>query len=143
MALNDKIFNIPEAVLGKDYTIVGEGKKGLVMVVSRQQYDESAANLLSNMMKAIQYDMQQDVLIVIQENENPLILSHIIPSWSDLILFGVTPAMIGFQINPRLYHVVLMEKGQLLCADNLQVLNASLDKKKAIWTLFQNMFLKK
>ena len=94
------------------------------------------------MMKAIQYNLEEDVTLIIKEHESTLAISSIITSWKDMILFGVSPESVGFSVDYRPYRILSFEDKRLLFADSLPAIGSAAEKKKLIWGLFQEMFLK-
>ncbi len=141
MTLTDKVLLIPSDKNGESYTLAGKGLKHLVVVVARTSSGDVELELLDKMMKAIQYSLDEDVVLIIKEQDSLLAISNIVSSWQDMILFGVAPEEVGFQIDNNPYRILPFEKKRLLIVDSLQSISSSAEKKKVLWSLFQKMFL--
>jgi hypothetical protein len=141
--IKDQVFIIPEVKLSGKLILSGNCLKQLVIVVCQDNYGAVESELLSKMMKAIQYDLSEDVSLLEVDSKISISLSNLVSSWKDLILFGVNPEDVGMYIQYKPYQILSMEGKRVITADNLTIISGDASKKQLLWTLFQKMFLNK
>ena len=139
--MKSKIYRVPEPNLPLE--ISGKGNKGLLLVIN-QADKQVHENTLNGLVKAIQYDINEDVTIIScrdQEIKINTILSE--KAYSVVILIGISPQQVGFNIRASKYFIYKMEHFSLLLTDSLEAMNADKSKKMAFWQILQQLFLGK
>lgn len=139
--IRDQVFIIPVEMLSDKFILSGNCQKQLIIVVCQDNYGDAESELLNKMMKAIHYDLTEDVSLIKVDSKASISLSNLVPSWKDLILFGVNPNDVGIHVQYKLYQILSMEGKRVITADNLTIISGDASKKQLVWALFQKMFL--
>lgn len=121
--------------------ITGNGRKGLLIVIQSTDKEENIATL-QGLVKAIKFDIEEDVSIVAC-NDKVTSLNSILASkkYNTVILIGTHPDQVGFSINAKKYFFYKMESFAILLTDSLKDMNADKSKKMAFWQNLQAKFL--
>ncbi|MDF1695544.1 MAG: hypothetical protein P1U56_06915 [Saprospiraceae bacterium] len=137
--MKSKIYRIPESDISSK--IEGLGQKGLLIVIREEDKIENQ-NTLEGLVKAIKYDMNNDVIIVSQKegftDVNSLLSENTIHT---VILMGIEPDSIGFSIQASPYFLYKMENFSVLLTDSLRAMNEDKAKKMKFWQILQERFL--
>jgi len=135
------VYQIPET--SKDSIVVlGSGFKNLLIISDKDRCGETERTTLSKMIGAIKYTFPDDVFWVELSKDEAILASVIMPSYKDVLLFGVSPERAGFNIESKHYHIAQFEQRRLLYCDHLQEIVTNVQKKQMLWTKLQEMFLK-
>jgi len=139
--LTHPVFKIPES---KDnpIPILGSGLKNLLIISDKDHCGENERTTLSKMIGAIKYAFPDDIFWVELSKDEATMASVIMPTYKDVILFGISPERAGFNIEYKPYHIVQFEQRRLLYCDHLQEIVTNVQKKQLLWTKLQEMFLK-
>ncbi len=128
----------------KKCTIFGQNHKSCIILVKNLLYpilSKQDLTFLENILKAIQYTLEDVVIINIKDQK--ITLENIQEEYAveKLILFDILAFEIGIQNkNIRQYEVFELEKIHVLTANSLQEITQNIDKKKALWIALQRMF---
>lgn len=121
--------------------ITGNGKKGLLIIIKATDKQENIATL-QGLVKAIKFDIEEDVTIVSCVDKTTSINSILTSKdYNTLILIGITPDQVGFSLNAKKYFFYKMERFSLLLTDSLGDMNGDKSKKMAFWKNLQSRFL--
>lgn len=122
----------------------GHGNKGLLIALD---HDDMMNNnpTLQGLVKAIKFDIDQDVKIVTTTSNNTLDLNSIIAngSYNTIILIGIAPDQTGFGLQAKKYFYYNLQNFSLLLTDSLQAMNNDKSKKMSFWNNLQEKFLLK
>ena len=134
-----KIYNITEK--SQTPKITGNGQKGLIIIGSLTDLNLHK-NTLEGIIKAIGYDIEADVSILYLDNQS-IDLSTTFPmsSINQIIIFGVDPSSVGFNIHAFPNFWYNMEYFSILISESLEILNSQKDKKLALWGQLKKKFL--
>jgi len=137
--MKSKIYSVPEFSL--PLQIKGQGQKGLLIVIDDQD-QKSNSQTLDGLVKAIKYDIDQDVTIV-SAPKNPIEINTIASDdkYQTVILLGLTPERVGFNLIAKPYFYYKMVNYSLLLTDSLTEMNNDKSKKMAFWKNLQDKFL--
>jgi len=138
---SEQVFLIPENG-GKSIQTIGAGLKKLVVVVDDETFDNNGKTTLDNMMLAIKYNPELDLIKVIIPAASNVVLSSLMPDYKDLIIFGFSPEKLGFNVDFKMYEILHFDKTRLLICDKISEIIAFPEKKKILWQQLQAMFLK-
>ena len=139
--MKSKIYRVPEPKL--TLNISGKGNKGLLLVLNQADKDVHE-NTLTGLVKAIHYDIDDDVTIIsCPEREVQIDTLIADKKYSVVILLGISPQQIGFNITASKYFIYKMEHFSILLTDSLAEMNADKSKKMAFWQILQQLFLGK
>lgn len=137
--MKSKIYSISE--FSQPIRISGNGQKGLLIVIDDQ--DQTIhRQTLEGLVKAIKYDIDNDVTIV-SAPQTPIDLNRITidDKYKTVILIGLTPKRVGFNLNAKTYFYYEMVNFSLLLTDSLELMNSDKSKKMAFWKNLQDKFL--
>jgi hypothetical protein len=135
----DLVFEIPESQDHPD--VAGNGVKQLWIITRFDTFGEDERTTLTNMMKAIHYDITEDVSTIILKASEIVVLPSK-DSIKNLILFGILPKDAGLNIDFKKYEILVSESYRILVCDDIKLINATPALKKMLWTRLQEMFLK-
>lgn len=121
--------------------VTGKGGKGVLIAIQSSDKEENIATL-EGLVKAIKFDIEEDVTIV-SCSEDFTSLNSILASKdiNTVILIGLKPSQVGFGINAHPYFFYKMEKFSILITDSLREMNADKGKKMKFWQNLQSFFL--
>lgn len=137
--MKSNIYTIKEA--NNPTSISGNGEKGLIIVINQLDMDQNI-HTLQGLVKAIKFDIVQDVKILTVDTQTIDINTTLSEkSYSTLILLGISPDQIGFSINAKKYFFYSMEKMSILLTDSLSLMNEDKSKKMDFWKNLQERFL--
>lgn len=143
--LDADIFNVPEQDL-TSAMIKGEGKKKLLLLARKSDLLEGGKEKLGAIIKAINYDINEDCYICIfDDHKVNLPIGPILRKLEikDLIVFGVNPKEIGFYIQAKLYTNFNFENVSFILSHRIHEMNANRQFKLALWGCLQKQFLGK
>lgn len=139
---NEDIYFIPSA---QDYKPLGKNIKKCVILVndsSNTFIDQTSLTFLENILKAIQYCLDDITLINFHHHKTSFqkIIEQYAPK--QIVLFDVNSFQIGIE-NEHILHYESIEinNTQLLSAESLSIIQKNVDKKKALWMALQRIFI--
>lgn len=141
LSITDQVFLIPETNTNA-ISISGEGLKKLVIVTDAQTFGDTEKETLNKMMIAIKYSPDSDLIKVVLPAESNISLSNVVPSYNDLIIFGIAPERLGMHIDYKMNEIIHFDKSRLLVCDTIREMITVPQKKQILWTRLQEMFLK-
>ena len=137
--VTDEVYSIPKSTL-EQVSYEGEGLKNIVLVVEKNNYSTMESATLQLIIKAIKLDFEKDIILLKIDDHEKVSLSSLINDYQDILIFGLSPSVLGFFIEYKAYHILQFEKKRMLVADSLQELNVSKSKKGLLWSTLQNMY---
>lgn len=140
ISTSDRLYLIPEMAMN-DITIHGKGQKQLVIITDSESFQSEEQNTLNKMMAAIKYMPDVDLITVSMPKNQSISFSMLQLVYKDLIIFGLTPAQLGLNIDHKMYEVLHFDKSRVLVCDSIREIIATPQKKQWLWTKLQSMFL--
>ena len=136
---NTVLYKIQRDAIGVEPE--GKGSKGLVVAVALEEASGGEMETLQKMIAAIRYDIKEDVTILRIPSGQQFPLTALEMGWQDLLVFGLSPASVGLQIEHLQEKILFLESRKALFSPSLREINSSIPKKQALWRLLQEMFL--
>ena len=136
---NTVLYKIQRDAIGVEPE--GNGSKGLVVAVALEEASGGEMETLQKMIAAIRYDIKEDVTILRIPSGQQFPLTALEMGWQDLLVFGLSPASVGLQIEHLQEKILFLESRKALFSPSLREINSSIPKKQALWRLLQEMFL--
>lgn len=136
---NTIVYKIPE--VPSSIIPAGNGSKGLVVAIAQEDASGVEMETLRKMIAAIRYDMEEDAVILAIPTGSQFPLSSWDKEWKDLLVFGLTPSVLGLQIENLQEKILVLENKRALFCPSLKEINGSIPKKQTLWRLLQEMFL--
>ena len=136
---NTVLYKIQRDAIGVEPE--GNGSKGLVVAVALEEASGGEMETLQKMIAAIRYDINEDVTILRIPSGQQFPLTALEMGWQDLLVFGLSPASVGLQIEHLQEKILFLESRKALFSPSLREINSSIPKKQALWRLLQEMFL--
>jgi len=136
---NTIVYQIPE--VPSSIVSTGNGSKGLVVAVAQEDASGAEMETLRKMITAIRYDMEDDAVILSIPRGSQFPLSAWDKEWQDLLVFGVSPSVLGLQIEHLQEKILVLENRRALFCPSLKEINGIIPKKQTLWRLLQEMFL--
>ena len=124
--------------------VSGDNARHILIGFLDEQRDE-LETFLKKIIAAAKIDIEKDCLILRGDAENVSL-----PSFAQLkskskikklVLFGINGKDLGFNIETHLYIPFAFNNCQFLFADKLSVIENSQERKKALWSGLQTLFL--
>ena len=105
--------------------------------------DKEQLDFLGKILKAVQYDITQDVLLISLPQETQIDLTKMMRDVdiSRVILFGIPLKDIGIHHNLPNYRPVTINSKTFLLAEKLGQISNNQLKKKDLWNALQKVFL--
>lgn len=139
--VKNMLFKIPNFDVSS-ISIQGNGAKKLVVICRKQGFSEVQSTALQKMMSAIKYDYENDIYVLTCDENQQISLSMMNLDYKDLILFGIKPENIGFNLEYRFQEINRLDSRRLLVFEGLDFVLADNNKKLLLWHKLQEMFLK-
>jgi len=136
----DEVFIIPENEMQGKY-LLGEGRKGLVLVVDANHFDVQEEDTLRKLVGAIGFDYTRDIYLWKWHRKHDCSIGLMKTVYNDVLMFGVTPDQVGMYVDYRAYTVHLFEQCRLLVSDSIHEINNQPAKKQALWNILKKMYL--
>ncbi len=121
--------------------IDGNGRKRLLIVLNNKNLNEEDWGMLEKMMAAIQYDFEDDLYKINLGETNNLNISTLGLDFKNIIVFGLHPKALGFNVPFQLYKPIVFDSLWALMADDLQTIRTSPTKKQELWSVLKSKFL--
>ncbi len=139
--LQNVLFKIPNFD-SSSISIQGKGTKKLLVICQKQGFSEVQSTALKKMITAIKYDFENDIFLVILDEKEQIALSTIDLVFTDLILFGISPENLGYNVEFRRQEITQFDCSRMLVFEGLDIVLADNHKKLLLWNKLQEMFLK-
>ena len=139
--LKNTLFKIPNFDVSS-ISIQGKGAKKLVVICRKQGFSEVQLTALQKMISAIKYDYENDICMLTCDENEQISLSMLNVEYKDLILFGIKPENIGYNLDYKSQEINKLDKSRLLVFEGLDIVLADNNKKLLLWNKLQEMFLK-
>ncbi|HLO54675.1 MAG TPA: hypothetical protein VK169_10320 [Saprospiraceae bacterium] len=139
--LKNTLFKIPNFDVSS-ISIQGKGAKKLVVICRKQGFSEVQLTALQKMISAIKYDYENDIFMLTCDENEQISLSMLNVEYKDLILFGIKPENIGYNLDYKSQEINKLDKSRLLVFEGLDIVLADNNKKLLLWNKLQEMFLK-
>ncbi|MBK8346283.1 MAG: hypothetical protein IPL08_01205 [Saprospiraceae bacterium] len=136
-----QLYKIPETD-DNLLDISGKGLKKLLIITHKNDYGEAEKMTLQKMMAAIKYDFENDLQLLVLDPEFPISLGNSSINFKDLISFGVSAPLLGFNMEHQMNQVLHFDQARVLFTESIKIINAAPPKKQLLWNLLQDMFLK-
>ena len=138
-------YEIPEGV--KSSELKGNNQKKILVVVNTNldQLLSEQDHLLAKILTAIKIDFPEDIHLLSLTAGKNISLTSLINSGEvqSILMFGITPSQISFQITLPKYQPIQLQGIKLLCADSLEEIEKTQTLKKNLWTCLQHLYLEK
>ncbi len=123
----------------------GENKKGLIIIYLAEDDETEHLTLLQNILKAIQYDLNQDALLLSLTAKSRLRFIDILKDVTakDIIVFGIQAKQLGLNWQHKAYQLVQFDNKRYLFGHPLSEIQHDKQKKGALWQALKGMFLEK
>lgn len=135
------LFKIPNFELSS-ISIQGKGAKKLLVICRKQGFSEVQSTALQKMISAIKYDYENDIYLVTCDEKDHIPISMFDLEYKDLILFGIKPENIGYNVEYKTQEINRLDSRLLLVFEGLDIVLADNNKKLLLWNKLQEMFLK-
>ncbi len=98
---------------------------------------------LTNILKAAKLDISKDVnlLKTTAESGFSFIRLKTKTSIGKVLIFGIPPKKLGINLDLKLYTSLEFQGCIFLLADSLATIQSKVDKKRALWTCLQQIYL--
>lgn len=140
--LDFKIFIAPEseAILAQ---CQGNNKKKLLVVYESAEKNENLEHFLAKILKAVQHDIVEDVLLLRIQPEQTFSLTTLCQSQdiAACLVFGITGKRMGWHAHYPDYQPFRFRRINFLMVDALDRVEGSVDLKKRLWGALKKMFL--
>jgi len=145
---NFKVFVLPEG----DNPLPpghGQGQKGLLVVYAPGETpSETLSAFLNKILQAIDYDLDRDAITYYKTPQQPLSLSELLRegTFRHVLLFGITPAQVGLNLDASPYEPTTWENVHILSADGLEAIYrerraGGKEKSARLWAMLKQSFL--
>ena len=138
-------YEIPEGV--KSSELKGNNQKKILVVINTDLNPilSHQDHLLAKILKAIQIDFPNDIHLLSLMNGRNVSLTSLINQReiNSILLFGVVPQQVSFQISLPKYQPIQIQGIPILYADGLDEIEKNQGLKKHLWTCLQNIYLEK
>lgn len=125
-----------------NYIHDNNAKNTLIVVHST---DIDSLEFLTKILKAINFDITQDVILLSIDKGQKVRLTDIKKnvnnSIENVLLFGISSDELGVQFNLPSYYSLKINNTNFLRADALATVSKNQTKKKQLWQSLQKMFL--
>jgi len=115
----------------------------VLVVYTKSSSAKEHLELLSKILSAVNFDLQQDVQSVVLEKEENASFSgfRTNETLKNALIFGVSAGQLGLHFDYQLYAPIVCNGCRFLFADDLAAISADKSLKGKLWQCLQNMFL--
>jgi len=119
-----------------------QGDSNNTVFISFPSADKPMEEFLSKILSAVKLDLKKDVLVLEKTPNNNFSYGGLQKAVGiqKAIFFGITPSMIGLQVNHQKYQAFSINGCTFLFGDTLSQINKNQSLKKALWVALQGMF---
>lgn len=138
---NYNIFNIQDA---EEVKIFGSGNKKMLVLVQTEEFkDEQQLSFLGKILKAAQYDLNDDVYCLPLSAETNISLAYFLRKYQieHVLIFGLSLQKMGIYAAFRKYVFTNLQGVKILYADDLTLLQQQVQLKAALWEALKNNLL--
>lgn len=136
------IFSIPVYDLessGIDAArLVGNNDRRM-MVLLRESDFQKHATLLSKILGAVKYDLENDAVVYQMQDSETIAFRELSIPVDHLILFGVGPADVGLSVTLK-KRLIALENITIIRAPSLDVISSNTDEKRRLWEILKHTF---
>jgi hypothetical protein len=137
--INEWVCQIKEADQSA-YSVSGEGAKNLWIICTQKDLTTENEIQLNAIIQAIRYDPAKDCkLLRISERTSVSDIIH--TPISHLLVFGIPPEYIGYNIEVQWYEPLYFEQFTAIFSESLEALSKDKAKKARLWTSLKKVFL--
>lgn len=144
--LESDVFDISTKPITESL-VRGSCAKRMVLIARQSDIDGAGGySLLSKILAAIKYDIDQDCLLIALPDGNdvyalaPVLRAHEI---TDVIAFGVNPKHLNMHVIARLYSPMQFEDYVFLLSHKVTEMDGNRDFKMKLWKNLQSLYLSK
>lgn len=145
---NFKVFVLPEGE-APPTAGYGQGQKGLLVIYAPGETPTETLNgFLNKILQAIKYDLERDAITYYKTPQHPLSLADLVRegAFQHVLLFGITPAQIGLNLDISTYEPTTWEHTHILPADGLEAIYrerqaGGKEKSARLWAMLKQTFL--
>ncbi len=137
---NIDFYNIPEAIQAPD--IQGTNKKNLIVLVDKQDSTTENLDKLRDILKAIDHDLEKDVLLAVVDSDAIISLSNLTSTHSahQVISFGILPERLSLNIKGSYNRWLNFETHGLLITYPLEHVKTKKENKIQLWNALKSRF---
>lgn len=136
----DVLFDVPDITVGQ-LNIEYNPDKKIVVALEKDKYHTDESNTLQLIINAIKLDFKQDIILIKLERGQQISLTSVIPAYKDILIFGLSPADLGFFVDYNPYDILQFENVRMLVSESLTELNNAKPKKALLWGKLQAMYI--
>jgi DNA polymerase III psi subunit len=134
-------FEVFDIESSGEIMISGPEAAELMLVVEEVDFISHKA-LISKIMSAINFDLDQDIRICLLRQAQNINLAHHVHSPDiKVIVFGVNPKRISMNASFRANHFYRTETFEIMLTHALEALHSNVSYKKALWAILQKKFI--
>ena len=138
---NIDTFNIPES---EETHLIGDRLTSSIIVLSNKEDYENQSELLHKIFKAINIDIENDVLLLLLEEGLSCPLHQYVTHTTDYVMsFGLGIKALCLNAKFVANHFYKTESYSVMLTHSLTKLSTDNQKKKALWTALQKVFIDK
>ena len=119
------------------------GQKEILVLYFNENNDDELDVLLKNILTAAKLDFDKDISLLKTTTDQKYSSGDLLEKLSvkDFLFFGILPSNFGinYQLNP--YQPVNFKNRRFLLIDSLDEIKSDVNKKKALWSCLQEMYL--
>lgn len=137
-----QIFAFPDGKnTSNQSTVMNQGSTLIVMPSTENE--ESQVNFLSKILSAVKLELSKDVTLIkaTPKDRFSFINLKTKSKIDKVILFGIQPKHLGINIDIKAYIPTTFQDCTFLLAHDLGAIEADTNKKKALWTCLQDIYL--
>jgi hypothetical protein len=140
MKIIDKYFRLPELENRTSDIIISSEKKLLVVTPNMSEDQESRKTLIA-IINAMKLDAKSDVNYAFVNDDNNIYCEDLLDGVKLVILFGIPPEQLNININEIKYHLLKLEKYNLIYCDDMAMLNNNKALKMKLWNIIKDITL--
>ena len=115
-----------------------------LVVYQPEAKNEELETFLSNILTAAKLDMSKDVFLLKTTIESGFSFSKMKTNATieKVIIFGIPPGKLGINLDLQWYVPMTFQNRIFLLANSLSVIRSDVNKKRALWSCLQEIYLK-
>jgi len=115
-----------------------------LVVYTPEAENETEQKFLSNILGAVKLDMSKDVFLLKTTAKQGFSFSRLktVASFEKILLFGLEAKHLGIHLDLKPYQPMQFQSHTFLTAHPLAEIQADVNKKRALWTCLQEIYLK-
>ena len=115
-----------------------------LVVFESDPNQEELDTFLANILTATKLDLSKDVCLLKTTVETSFSFSRLktkVPI-EKVIIFGISPKIMGINLDLKLYVPMVFQSCIFLLADKLTLIQSDVNKKRELWACLQEIYLK-